>query len=65
MAQRHTLSSVEVQTTYHTSIERKPTRVFHGLIPHIILDHKLGKNSNEKLLPTTDFAVELQRKRKY
>ena len=54
------LAVLNYNTTYHTSIGCEPTRVFHSRIPHKIIDHKLGPN--EKLLPTTDFAEELQRK---
>ena len=28
--------------TYHSSIDCEPSRVFHGRVPHNILDHKLG-----------------------
>ena len=49
-------------TTYHSSIGYEPTRMFHGRIPYNILDHKLGNNPNDKFLPTTDFAVEVQRR---
>ena len=56
------LAVLNYNTSYHTSIGCEPTRVFHGRIPFNILDHKLGLNPNEKILPTTDFAEELQRK---
>ena len=56
------LAVLNYNTTYHTSIGCEPTSVFQGRIPHNILDHKLGINPNEKLLPTTNFAEELQRK---
>ena len=29
-------------TTYHSSIDCEPNRVFHGRVPHYILDHKLA-----------------------
>ena len=35
---------------------------FHGRVPYNILDHRLGLNPNPKVLPTTDFAEELQRR---
>ena len=38
------------------------TRIFHGRISYNMLDHKLGLNTNPKVLPTTDFADEFQRR---
>ena len=29
-------------TTYNSSTDCEPSRVFHGRVPHKILDHKLG-----------------------
>ena len=49
-------------TTYHATLGCEPSRIFHGRIPYNILDHKLGLNPNSKVLPTTDFADELQRR---
>ena len=46
-------------TTYHSSIDCEPSRVFHGRVPHNILDHKLGLRFNPNIAPTTDFAEEL------
>ena len=46
-------------TTYHSSIDCEPSRVFHGRVPHNVLDHKLGSPFNPKLAPTTDFAEEI------
>ena len=40
----------------------EPSRIFHGKILYNILDHKLGLNPNPKILPTTDFTDELQRR---
>ena len=51
------LTVLNYNTSYHTSIWCEPTR-----IPYNILDHKLGLNPYDKILPTTDFAEELQRK---
>ena len=47
---------------YHATLGCEPTRNFHGRIPYNILDHKLGLNPNPKVLPTTDFADEFQRR---
>ena len=49
-------------TTYHATLGCEPSRMFHGRIPYNILDHKLGLNPNPKVLPTTDFADEFQRR---
>ena len=49
-------------TTYHSSLGCEPSRIFHGRVPYNILDHRLGLNPNPKILPTTDFAEELQRR---
>ena len=51
-------------TTYHSSIDCEPSRVFHGRVPHNILDHKLGLRFNPNIAPTTDFAEELLRRTK-
>ena len=51
-------------TTYHSSIDCEPSRVFHGRVPHNILDHKLGLRFNPNVTPTTDFAEELLRRTK-
>ena len=49
-------------TFYNPSIDCEPSRVFHGRIPHNILDHKLGLRFNPNIAPTTDFAEELLRR---
>ena len=51
-------------TTNHSSIDCEPSRVFHGRVPHNILDHKLGLRFNPNIAPTTDFAEELLRRTK-
>ena len=56
------LAVLNYNTSYHSSIGCEPTRVFHGRIPYNILDHKLGNNPNEKIVPTTEFAEELQKR---
>ena len=58
------LAVLNHNTSYHASIGCEPTRVFHGRIPYNILDHKLGKNPNEKISPTTEFAEEIQNRTK-
>ena len=51
-------------TTYHSSMDCEPSRVFHGRVPHNILDHKLGLRFNPNITPTTNFAEELLRRTK-
>ena len=51
-------------TTYLSSIDCETSRVFHGGIPHNILDQKLGLRFNPNIAPTTDFAEELLRRTK-
>ena len=48
-------------TTYHASLGCEPSRVFHGRIPHIILDYKLGCNPNPRYQSHTDIAAEIQK----
>ena len=56
------LAVLNYNTTYQATLGCEPSRFFHGRIPYNILDHKLGLNSNPKVLPTTDFADEFKRR---
>ena len=56
------LTVLNQNTTYHASLGCEPSRVFHGRIPHNILDYKLGYNPNPRYQPQTDTAGELQRR---
>ena len=56
------LAVLNYNTTYHATLGCEPSRIFRGRIPYNILDHKLGLNPNPKVLPTTDFADEFQRR---
>ena len=58
------IAILNYNTTYHSSIDCEPSRVFHGRVPHNILDHKLGFRFNPSTAPTTDFAEELLRRTK-
>ena len=40
------LAVLNHNTTYHASLGCEPSRVFHGRIPHNILDYKLRNNPN-------------------
>ena len=56
------LAVLNYNTTYHSSLGCDPSRIFQGRVPYIILDHRLGINPIQKILPTTDFAEEFQRR---
>ena len=56
------IAVLNYNTTYHSSIDCEPSRVFHGGVPHNILDQKLGLRFNPNAAPTTDFAEELLRR---
>ena len=58
------IAILNYNTTYLSSIDCEPSRVFHGRVPHKILDHKLGLRFNPNIAPTTDFAEELLRRTK-
>ena len=56
------IAFLNYNTTYHSSIDCEPSRVFHGRVTHNILDHKLGLSFNPNIAPTTSFAEELLRR---
>ena len=58
------IATLNYNTTYHSSIDCEPSRVFHGRVPHNILDHKHGLRFNPNIAPTTGFAEELLRRTK-
>ena len=58
------IAILNYNTTYHSSIDYEPSRVFHGRVPHNILDHKHGLQFNPNIASTTDFAEELLRRTK-
>ena len=58
------LAVLNHNTTYHASLGCEPSRVFHGRIPHNVLDYKLGYNPNPKYQPQTDVTGEKQRRRR-
>ena len=58
------IAILNYNTTYHSSIDCEPRRVFHGRVPHNILDHKLGSRFNPNIAPTTHLAEELLRRTK-
>ena len=58
------IAILNYNTTYRSSIDCEPSRVFHGRVPHNILDHKLCLRFNPNTAPTTDFTEELLRRTK-
>ena len=58
------IAILSYNTTYHSSIDSEPSRVFNGRVPHNILDHKFGLRFNPNATPTTDFAEESLRRTK-
>ena len=58
------IAILNYNTTYHSIVDCEPSRVFHGRVPHNILDHKLGLRFNPNTAPTTDFAEEILRRTK-
>ena len=51
-------------TTYHASLSCEPSQVFHGRMPHNILDYKLGYNPNPRYQPQADVAEEIRKRMK-
>ena len=58
------LAVLNHNTSYHASLGCEPSRVFHGRIPHNILDYKLGYNPNPRYQPQADVAEEIQKRMK-
>ena len=58
------LAVLNQNTSYHVSISCELTRIFYGRIPYNNLDHKLGNNPNKQVIPTTEFAEEIQNRTK-
>ena len=56
------IAILNYNTTYHSSIDCEPSRVFHGRVPHNILDYKLGLRFNPNIAPTTVYAEKLLRR---
>ena len=56
------IAILNYNTTYHSIIDCEPSRLFHGRVPHNILDHKLGLRFNPNTAPITYFAEELLRR---
>ena len=55
---------LEYNTTNNSRIDCEPSRVFHGKVPHKILDQKPGLRFNSNFALTMDFADEIFRRTK-
>ena len=53
------IAVLNYNTSYHTSIGCEPSRVFHGRIPYIVLDLKLGIRPQQQPIPTSQIAQEV------
>ena len=53
------IAVLNYNTSYHTSIGCEPSRVFHGRIPYIVLDLKLGIRPQQQPIPTSQVAQEV------
>ena len=52
------IAVLNYNTSYRTSIGCEPSRVFHGRIPHKVLDIKLGIRLQQQDIPTSQIAQE-------
>ena len=53
------IAVLNYNTSYHASIGCEPSRVFHGRIPYIILDLKMGIRPQEIPLPNSQIAQDV------
>ena len=58
-----TLAILYYNTTCHTSFGCEFSRIFHERVSYNILDCKFGLKIRTVLVPTTDYAVELLRRK--
>ena len=56
------IAVLNYNTSYHSSIGCEPRRVFHGRIPHNVLDLKLGIHPPQQPIPTSQFAQDVLRR---
>ena len=56
------LAVLDHNTTFNATLGCEPTRVFHGRIPHIILEFKLGYNPNPRFQPQTEEVEDVQQR---
>ena len=53
------IAVLNYKTSFHTSIGCEPNRVFHGRIPHNILDLKVGNRPQNQPIPTSQIAQDV------
>ena len=56
------IATLNYNTTCHSAIGCEPSRVFHGRIPHNVVDLKFGLKQNQQPNPTTDIGEEVVQK---
>ena len=56
------IAILNYNTTYHSSMDCEPSRVFLVRVFHNILDHNFGLQFNPNIAPPRDFADELLRR---
>ena len=59
------IAFLNYNTTYHSSSDCEPSRVFYGSVPHNNLDLILGLRLKPSIALTTDLADDLLRKTKF
>ena len=53
------IAVLNYNTSYHTNIGCEPSRRFHGRIPYIVLDLKLGIGPQQQPIPTSQMAQDV------
>ena len=53
------IAVINYNTSYHSSFGREPSRVFHGRIPYIILDLKMGIRPQKIPSPNSEIAQDV------
>ena len=53
------IAVLNYNNSYHTNIGCEPSRVFHGRIPHNVLDRKLGIPPQQSPIPTSQIAQDV------
>ena len=55
-------ADINYNTTYLSSIDCEPSRIYHGLVPHNVLNHNLVMRFNPNITPTTGIADQLHQR---
>ena len=56
------IAVLNYNTSYHTSFDCEPSRVFHGRIPYNVLDLKMGIRPQQQHIPTSQIAQDVLEK---